>query len=181
MASEGRPIPSLVAELIALNGPSYEEILQWPFPDEPFFVRQVRALLAADIPQRVRDEGCAIYGYRDAADGNALVGFGTISISRLYAEYLRGRSHPYIPLLAVHPEKNGRGYGRFIVEHLVSEAARHAAGQSMASRVFLDVYTANTPAIGLYAKCGFSIVNPDHPIADPAENQATYVIMSRTV
>jgi ribosomal protein S18 acetylase RimI-like enzyme len=169
----------MTPEFLSLDGIAYREILDWPFPEEPFFVRQVRALLAGDIPQRVRDEGCAIYGFRDPADQNELVGFGTLSVSSLYSQYLNGAKHCYIPLLAVHPDKNGRGHGRAIVEHLVREAARRSADRTLSPRVLLDVYTANAPAVGLYGKCGFEILNPNHPIPDPAENQEPYVIMSK--
>lgn len=73
-----------------------------------------------------------------------------------------------------------RGYGTEIVRHLISEAALlvAAARQRLAETLFLDVYTANTPAIRLYEKLGFQRLTD--AITDPVE-QADYFVMGRSV
>lgn len=79
------------------------------------------------------------------------------------------------------------GYGQFIVEHLVSEAAivvnrELRAGEEIAGHLFLDVYTANAPAINLYSnKCQFVTLNPHAPLIDADEHNEPYYVMARNV
>ena len=71
-----------------------------------------------------------------------LVGVGTIDARDHYIAYTHGRIHPYIPLLAVNPVMEGRGYGKLIVRHLIDQAAILACGPGGYHDVlFLDVYT----------------------------------------
>lgn len=95
----------LVAKPIPLNGPIFNAILKWPFAEE--FVARV---LAEDIPQRVQYQFAKIWAYVDPEKN--IVGFGTLSICADYGQFTGGKFHTYIPLLAVHPEKRGRGYGK---------------------------------------------------------------------
>jgi len=109
------------------------------------------------------------------------VGFGTLDFCEEYARFTDNKPHPYIPVLAVHPNFQNRGHGRRIVEHLVAQAAVAIRRMPHVSiRLFLDVYKAN-PAISLYQKCGFEILNPDSPIPDPNESNEPYFVMARNV
>ncbi|WP_195984020.1 GNAT family N-acetyltransferase [Clostridium sp. D33t1_170424_F3] len=56
--------------------------------------------------------------------------------------------------LAVHPQYLGKGVGKALIEF----AVRYSVEQK-AKAVRLDVYENNTPAIGLYKKCGFHYVD----------------------
>ena len=88
----------------------------------------------------------------------------------------------YIPVLGVHPDFQGRGYGKKIVDHLIAEAALyHRIPCDISDKFFLDVYTANRATIRLYESKGFIVLNPDTPIVDASENNETYVIMARSV
>lgn len=176
---------ALAAMRITPESNEYQSLQVWPFPDEPFYVRQVRELLATDIPQRVARGDCTIWIYHDPAAGGDPVGFGTLCTTDLYQEYAGKPRHHYIPLLAVHPAANGRGYGRRIVEHLVEQAGNRlklSRPEIASDLLFLDVYVANTAACHLYtAKCGFTCLNPDTPIADASQNNEPYFIMARRI
>ena len=105
-----------------------------------------------------------------------------LDVCKEYEHFTGGKYHSYIPLLAVNPAFQKRGYGRSIVEHLTAEAVLIAQSPAdYSDLLFLDVYTANRGAISLYEKCGFVALNPDAPIPDPQENNETYVIMARRV
>lgn len=172
---------SLTAVRVGLGTPEYQRVLAWPFGEQVFYETQVTRLLQTDIPHRMLFSFCLMWLYRDA-DGNE-VGFSTIDVSNEYSRYVDGRQHVYIPLLAVHPAFNGRGYGRAIVSHLIDEAALmvNTTPCDFADQVFLDVYTANERAIGLYTKLGFVVLNSNNPILDSQESNQPYVIMARNV
>ena len=177
---------SLIAIPLAVNSSEFRRIQGWAYPDEPFYLRQVRQMLLRDIPQIALFENCAIWGYIDPAAASDFVGFGTIRVSDLYSRYTGGQPHCYIPLLAVNSRVQSYGYGKSIVEHLVAEAAIvHAAlcpVGSISDLVFLDVYKANEKAYRLYhEKCQFVPLNPDAPILDPDENNEPYIIMARNI
>lgn len=55
---------------------------------------------------------------------------------------------------AVHPQYRGKGVGKALLEF----AVRYSVEQK-AKAIRLDVYEHNTPAIGLYKKCGFQYVD----------------------
>jgi ribosomal protein S18 acetylase RimI-like enzyme len=90
-----------------------------------------------------------------------------------------------VPVLAVHPSYRGQGHGRSIVEQIFASAviAYHwaKAGDEDSDHLFLDVYAANEPAISLYRKCGFEVLNPDARIPDPEENNETYLVMAKRI
>lgn len=157
----------------------FQALLTWPFPEHPFYLGQVKRVLQNDIPQRFAYGWCLIWLYRDSA-GN-IVGFGSLDLSEEYARFTGDKPHPYLPVLTVHPHFQNRGHGRRIVEHLVAHAAVAVRNMPYVSTLlFLDVYQAN-PALSLYAKCGFEILNPDSPIPDPNENNEPYFVMARNV
>jgi ribosomal protein S18 acetylase RimI-like enzyme len=137
-------------------------------------------MLGIDIPERVvLSDKCRIWVYRDPH--GELVGFGTLDVCEEYRDFIEGHPHPYIPLLAVNPTMEGRGYGKSIVRHLIGEAALLTGGSAGCHDVlFLDVYTSNDRAIGLYEKCGFAKVS-DEPRPDPNEDNRPYLIMARRV
>jgi ribosomal protein S18 acetylase RimI-like enzyme len=163
------PIP------VDLNGPVFNAIVSWPFEEE-FVVR----ILTDDIPQRVKFESARIWAYRDP-DAN-LVGFGTLSICGDWREFTDGKSHTYIPLLAVHPERRGLGYGKAIVDHLVDEAAGVVNAPSYRGRlhsaVFLDVYESSTGAIKLYQGQGFRALG-NGPFVDEVNHEEYFVMAKR--
>jgi ribosomal protein S18 acetylase RimI-like enzyme len=174
-----QPIP-LKAIRTAPGEPEYQALLAWPFAAQPFYEKQVLGLLQNDIPNRVMFGFGLVWVYQDP-NGNK-VGFGTLDLCRENERFTGGKHHAYIPLLAVHPACRGQGHGRSIVEHLVAEAVLIAQSpHDLSNLLFLDVYTANQPAIALYEKCGFTILNPAAPIPDPQEHNETYVIMARNV
>lgn len=167
------PVP-LTPELITLGNPQFRAIASWPFADA-----YVAQLLQHDIPQRMNFGNCRLWLYRDPT--RALVGFGTLDICRDYEQYTNGKLHPYIPLLAVNPTIPSLGYGTSIVEHLVAESAlRIVTWLGCSDVLFLDVYTTNARAIRLYEKCEFREISAA-PIADPANDGATYSVMARRV
>lgn len=161
------PIP------IEIDSPEFEAISGWPFAD-PFVGR----LLRYDIPQRVRSNEGRVWVYRDPE--GRLVGFGALDICGDYRERAGGRSHPYIPLLAVNPSFERLGHGTSIVRHLIGEAALLVPRPGCSAVLFLDVYATSTKAIELYDRCGF-IKLIDEPIPDEDEGGKPYFIMARRV
>jgi ribosomal protein S18 acetylase RimI-like enzyme len=159
--------------------PDFQRLLTWAFRDEPFYEGQVLRSLRDDIRHRVRQGRCRFWTYQDPA-GN-VVGFGSLELSGLYSKYVGGKPHYYIPLLAVNPGFLRLGHGKSIVRLLVEAATIQAMRCQPAHSdvLFLDVYTANQPAVDLYVKNGFEILNPDAPIPDPEESDETYFVMGR--
>ena len=131
--------------------PLFNQLLSWPF-HEPYVGR----LLRNDIPQRARNGNGRIWVYEDDLS-KTIVGFGTIDVCPEYSKLTGGQFHPLIPLLAVHPLHEGRGYGGFIVDHLIGEAVLLARQPhaGCCDLLFLDVYESNIRAVYLYEKRGF--------------------------
>ena len=146
------PTPILHPTTTYPGQPEYEDLLRWPFPPEPFYSGQVLELLKFDIPEKVLFGTCFTWVYRDAAGTS--VGFGAVELCKEYEQFTGGRRHTYIPVIGVHPEFQGRGYGRAIVEHLVTEAVLffHSplncltgdTQEGFSDLLFLDVYSAST-------------------------------------
>ena len=137
-------------------------------------------LLCSDVPQRVQFNGCKIWAYADSDTG--LVGFGTLDFCKDYSGLADGLFQTYIPLLARHPTIESRGYGTFILGHLVSEAAllvRRCRPGWVSDLLFLDVYTGNNKAIELYERAGF-VKLTEEPIEDPDEGDKGYFVMAKT-
>jgi ribosomal protein S18 acetylase RimI-like enzyme len=177
--STSSPIP-LTPIRTVIGDPEFQAIAAWQFPQQPFYEAQVQRLLGQDIPHRMVFGVCSLWSYRDS-HGN-IVGFGTLDVTREYEQFTVGRPHCYLPVLAVNPAFQRRGHGRTIVEHLITKATSIVQSSTdLADLLFLDVYTANHGAIALYAKYGFVTLNPNNPIADPAENNETYVVMARRI
>lgn len=167
------PIP-LTPISIGIQSPEFQAISAWPFPD-PFVSR----LLKSDIPQRAVLGNCRIWIYRDPQ--RQVVGFGTIDVCDDYAAYTSGKSHPYIPLLAVNPTIKSLGYGTTIVRHLIDEAALLAYRPGSCHDVlFLDVYTTSEKAIALYIENGFAPIATS-PIPDLQEADKLYIVMVKRV
>ena len=164
---------TLTPVLIELDSPEFEAICGWEFPES-----YVGRLLQNDIPRRVRFNRGRVWVYTDP--GGQLVGFGTFDVCDEYLQYTAGQVHPYIPLLAVNRPFEGLGYGKSIVRHLIGEAALSCRSSNCHDVLFLDVYTANKKAIGLYERCEFTIIT-DEPIPDPDEDGKPYIIMTRRV
>jgi ribosomal protein S18 acetylase RimI-like enzyme len=165
---------NLLAVPIALDSPEFTAICDWPFQDD-----YVRRVLRDDVRWRVHRGTGRVWIYLNPE--GELAGFGTIDECRDYGDYTEGQLHPYIPLLAVNPAMQGRGYGRYIVRHLVDLAAILASGPGGCRDIlFLDVYTDNTVAIRLYEKCGFRVIEPE-PRSDPDEGGRPYFIMAMRV
>jgi ribosomal protein S18 acetylase RimI-like enzyme len=169
--SETAPV-SLDAIPIKLNSPEYQQdICGWPYPDS-----YVGEMLQSEIPDRVSTGKGRVWAYRDS--NREIVGFGTMDICSDYS-YLTDdvRPHTYIPLLAVNPQKQGNGFGTFIIRHLVDEATVTVSesGGDCHGFLFLDVYDWNTRAISLYEKHGFLKINTT-PELDEKRNQSYFVM-----
>jgi len=165
---------------IAVDDLDFQSILTWPFADDPFYEGQVKQVLDVEFRRRYYFGTATIWIYRDPnAD---VVGFGTLDLWPEYPQFTSGQRHCYIPVIGVNPGFQKRGHGRSIVKHLVAESVLLAGSEpDVSSLVFLDVYTANQGAIGLYQKCGFTILDPDIVKLDPAENNEPYVVMAVTI
>ena len=163
-----------------IGEPELQAILAWQFPPSPFYEAQVVRLLRQDIPHRLAHGCCSIWAYRDP-HGN-VVGFGTLDVCSEYEQFVGGKHHTYIPVLAVNPAFQRRGHGRKIVEHLTAEAALACQSiPTLSDLLFLDVYLANRGAVALYENCGFTPLNPTSPIRDPGENDEPYLMMAKRV
>ncbi|HEY1068670.1 MAG TPA: GNAT family N-acetyltransferase [Pirellulales bacterium] len=170
------PVP-LTPFPIGLRDAAFGEIGDWPYADA--FVAR---LLRHDVPQRMRRNGCRLFGYRDPDD--QLVGFGTLEESDEYARLLNGLKHAYLPLLAVNPTIKSRGYGSTILGHLLDTAAELKQSRGWSSRgcdlLLLDVYASSERALALYQRFGFQKLG-DEPERDPAEADAPYFIMFKPI
>jgi [ribosomal protein S18]-alanine N-acetyltransferase len=121
---------------------------------------EIRRMQLADLPDVLRNERrgythpwtegifkdclrngqeCWLLRYRDIS-----IGHGILSIAA-------GESH--LLNVCVHPDHQGHGYGRILVEHLLERAR---AGK--ASTIFLEVRPSNEAACELYDKLGFNEV-----------------------
>lgn len=74
--------------------------------------------------------------------GGRIVGHGIVSVAA-------GESH--LLNVCVHPECQGNGFGRAMVEHLLRRAKERQAGS-----MFLEVRSSNLLACQLYEKLGFN-------------------------
>jgi ribosomal protein S18 acetylase RimI-like enzyme len=168
----------LKAAQIELDSAEFQEICGWPFVDERD--AYVNRMLRNDIPKRKEDWDTEIWAYRDP--NGELVGFGTIDLCTDYADYADDRRHPYIPLLAVKPSKEGRGIGTKIVQHRIAQAVILVHRVDCSDVLFLDVYEDKENVIRLYEKpeCGFEKL-PRKPIPDDRENNRTFIIMTKSL
>ena len=164
----------LTPSIVALGSDEYKAISAWPYSDA--FVPR---LLTDDIPYGLVFSQCRMWVYKDPA--GQIVGFGTLDLCRVHDTFTSGQLHTYIPLLAVNPSMQGKGYGTSILRHLTDEAAIAATQSSVChDMLFLDVYTSSEPAIKMYEKSGFVVVSPS-PILDELEGGKPYIIMARRV
>ena len=121
---------------------------------------EVRRMQLADLPDVLRNERLGYMHpwtegiFRDCLrngqecwllmSSNLNVGHGILSIAA-------GESH--LLNVCVHPDFQGRGFGRILVEHVLERAR---AGK--ASTIFLEVRPSNVAACELYDKLGFNEV-----------------------
>lgn len=85
------------------------------------------------------DQECWLLIYSDT-----IVGHGILSVAA-------GESH--LLNVCVHPDFQGHGFGRILVEHLLKRARAEKA-----STIFLEVRPSNVAACKLYDKLGFNEV-----------------------
>ena len=121
---------------------------------------EVRRMQLADLPDVMRNERLGYTHpwtegiFRDCLrngqecwllmSSNLNVGHGILSIAA-------GESH--LLNVCVHPDFQGHGFGRILVEHILERAR---AGK--ASTIFLEVRPSNVAACELYDKLGFNEV-----------------------
>ena len=121
---------------------------------------EVRRMQLADLPDVLRNERLGYMHpwtegiFRDCLrngqecwllmSSNLNVGHGILSIAA-------GESH--LLNVCVHPDFQGQGFGRILVEHVLERAR---AGK--ASTIFLEVRPSNVAACELYDKLGFNEV-----------------------
>lgn len=109
-----------------------------------------KLLFPGDDPwtaQMFRDELRVGHHYLAARDGDRLVGYGGIAVVAGPPDV-----EAEIHTIGVHPDYQGRGVGRRLLEGLL----RHA--DELRATVFLEVRTDNDVAIALYRRNGFEQV-----------------------
>jgi ribosomal-protein-alanine N-acetyltransferase len=109
-----------------------------------------RVLFAEDDPwsgQAFREAIRSGHHYLAARDGERLVGYAGIA-------QVAGPPQPEaeVHTIGVHPDHQGRGIGRRLLEGLLSHA------DELAATVYLEVRTDNEPAQALYRRTGFEVV-----------------------
>src|SRR5260370_9513401 len=87
---------------VGIQSSEYNAVCSWPFADS-----YVTRLLASDLPQRTAFGPGRVWVYCDPS--NEIVGFGSMDICQEFHYLTGGKFHAYIPLLAVHPDKQGLG------------------------------------------------------------------------
>ncbi len=109
-----------------------------------------RLLFAEDDPWSARAFRDAIrsgHRYLAARDGERLVGYAGIALVGGPPE-----TETEIHTIGVHPDEQGFGVGRRLLEGLLSYA------DGLAATVFLEVRTDNEPAQAMYRTAGFEVV-----------------------
>lgn len=109
-----------------------------------------RLLFAEDDPwsaQAFRDAIRSGHHYLAARDGRRLVGYAGIAL-------VAGPPEPEteVHTIGVHPDHQGRGIGRRLLDGLLCYA------DAVGATVFLEVRTDNEPAQALYRRTGFAVV-----------------------
>ena len=123
-------------------------------------VQQIRKMQLADLPEVLRNERRGYTHpwsegiFKDCLKGkhecwllvycDRTIGHGILSVAA-------GESH--LLNVCIHPECQGHGFGRTLVEHLMERASARQA-----STIFLEVRPSNVAAYQLYEKLGFNEV-----------------------
>jgi ribosomal protein S18 acetylase RimI-like enzyme len=177
MGSELTPHP-LWPSVATLVSDDFAAVREWVYDDNPFYVRQVREMLAKDIPNMMLFQGCQFYIYRDLSVSQDIVGFGTFQVTNIYCGTGNPLPHPYIPVLSTKPRIQSFGYGQSIVEHLISTAHNFSVWPNVSDVFYLEVYEENTRALDLYQRCGFETMTTTE---DPGYGNKKYHVMARQV
>jgi len=90
--------------------------------------------------------------------GDRLLAYGGIATGPDFAEVMT---------VAVHPEFQGQGWGRRLMEHLIS-----AAAQAGTDQVLLEVADNNSVAISLYQSMGFAAIGSRPRYYQPSDRDA---------
>lgn len=116
-------LDEITPDPIHVSGDVFQAIAAWPFPEEPFFHRQVGRVIRESIPLYAeREDWVGAWAYRETANPGQIVGFGSIRLADLYADIADSPTHLYIPVLTGNPQVSRGGVGKAIMNHLVSEA-----------------------------------------------------------
>jgi ribosomal protein S18 acetylase RimI-like enzyme len=117
-------------------------------------------ITGGDAVQDMRKRGTKIWLYYD---GSELVGYGSLGATKwpiLFPEEPK-KAVLILPNLGVQKVHQGKGYGKYICNHLVEQAQstylkRVAEGKPIAPLLGLLVHPENANAKGLYKSVGFS-------------------------
>lgn len=137
----------------------------------------VKKLLETDIISRSNKGKCKIWVYKV---DNRIVAFSTLDLSDDWSRFTDSQQHFYIPLLAVVPEEQGKGYGKYILNHVLDEAtiAINFSKKNISDYIFLDVYETSRTAKLMYEKNGFVSI---HSEDDPLFNNERFHVMAKNL
>lgn len=105
-----------------------------------------------------------------AADGAEVAGFGSLSPWRDRPAY----STTVEDSVYVHPDHQGRGVGRMLLEELVSIAISHGFHACMAR-----IVGGHETSIALHAACGFEVVGTEREVGRKLGRWLDVVVMER--
>jgi len=143
----------------------------------------IRALAPGDLDQVIEIErACYPFPWTRGIFADCLrAGYGCFGLQcegRLagYSVLSWGAGEAHLLNLCVHPDFQGRGYGRLLLEHAVARA-RTLGCHAM----FLEVRPSNARAGALYARAGFTVVG-ERPAYYPAQGgREDAVVMRRAL
>ena len=123
--------------------------------------REIRPMQLADLPDVLRNERRGYTHpwtegiFRDCLRNNGqecwLLMYSETAVGHGILSVAAGESH--LLNVCVHPDFQGNGFGRVLVEHLLDRARAREA-----STIFLEVRPSNVVACELYEKLGFNEV-----------------------
>jgi [ribosomal protein S18]-alanine N-acetyltransferase len=142
---------------------------------------RIRAMQEADLPQVAAIENLAYeypwslgifrdclragYGCWVLEGGGEVLGYGVLSVAADEAHVLN---------VCVHPQAQGHGHGRQLMQRLTDLARWHHA-----RRLFLEVRPSNPNAIALYASLGFAEIGRRPNYYPAAEGREDALVMAR--
>jgi ribosomal protein S18 acetylase RimI-like enzyme len=156
----GDPIPSIPGLEPTLDLPGLQMHVEAPPPNpDPNHSRTIRELHPEDAPAMVALTDIAFPGYFRPRTYILGQYFGIEILGQLIAmagERLALPGYREISAVCTHPAHTGKGYAAALVQHLLRVHA--AAGL----RSFLHVAQANTRAVALYERLGFTTTRSIH-------------------